>query len=839
MNQTHNQVAIIGAGQAGLSAALFLAETGLSVELIERRDTLGGHGSDWSCMATEGCRYCSACTVAELVEKAKSHPSIHVHTAQHVTRTSKNGNGFELSLNDGKSLQAQAVMLAMGMRPFDPTPLEPLGYGRLEGVTTTVELNRILRENRLNDFLPEGDRAAKVAFIQCVGSRDKENGGAYCSQVCCKVAVRLAHKLSHLRPDAELTVFTIDLQNSGKVFRSFVDEISPRVQFVQGAPAEIRPTAENGLVIIHENPESGGREPLTFDRIVLAVGMTPPAELGDLLNSLGAATDEYGFIDPASLPENVFAIGAATGPTDLINARADALAKAGELAQRLLSNGPVENNKLNLAVIGGGPAAQAVAQAALQRGYQVNLIDEQQRSIEPHEALQYTPSASLVNLTGVLGDFTLTLMTSQGRQRVPAAAIVLATGATRERNLPEGLPTDSTQALFLPELAERMQTDLSALPARIAFWIDREGPEWKAHARQALKLALQLAENGRRISLFSEKMLVHGLYGQALYDKAKQAGVRFLRLKAGSRPRIETDADALHVTLNEATIPGDELQVDCDLLVLAEAVRPNEENQELAILLREDADGEGFMQSPNVRQRPVNGFWRGVAYAGDCHDELEPEELKREALAVISSLDALLRYAKPPELAPVIINEKKCVRCLTCFSVCPHRAIELLKGSQPHILPTACVGCGICAGSCPALAIDHNTSTNEQLAGEGTEPELVLFACERSAALAFEQAQALGLSVSEQRMRLVRVPCAGRVGIESLLDPLIRGAKQVALLGCHEGNCRSKYGSHFGENRIERARIGLGSQSERIRFFPVAANEPESVRDILKSLLPD
>ena len=45
-----------------------------------------------------------------------------------------------------------------------------------------------------------------IAFVQCVGSRNRALGHDYCSQVCCKVALRQAGKLKHLLPGARAGV---------------------------------------------------------------------------------------------------------------------------------------------------------------------------------------------------------------------------------------------------------------------------------------------------------------------------------------------------------------------------------------------------------------------------------------------------------------------------------------------------------------------------------------------------------------------------------------------------------------------------------------------------------
>ena len=235
MPATGKNVMVIGAGPAGLAAALDLNKNGLGVHLVEKNNQLGGQAFNWSCMATEACENCGSCLSADLVDQVTRQDGIHIHTNSRPAHISRTGTGFEVSLagDDQAPMAVDALLLAAGFTPFNPAELSSLGYGRLKKVITTAELNALLKSGRLEELLPR-DKPPAIAFIQCVGSRNAKLGRNYCSQVCCKISLRHANKLLHLYPEAGLMVFHLDLQLIGKQFRHFYNELSDRVTFIQG-----------------------------------------------------------------------------------------------------------------------------------------------------------------------------------------------------------------------------------------------------------------------------------------------------------------------------------------------------------------------------------------------------------------------------------------------------------------------------------------------------------------------------------------------------------------------------------------------------------------------------
>jgi heterodisulfide reductase subunit A-like polyferredoxin/coenzyme F420-reducing hydrogenase delta subunit len=822
-------VVVIGAGPAGLAAALDLNASGLDVHLVEKSDHLGGRAFDWSCMATETCEHCGACLSAELAGKVLRRDKIHIHTNSRPEQVAPTDTGFDVALagpaND--RITADALLLATGFMPFNPAVLGSLGYGQVKNIITTAELNALLKTGRLQSQLPV-DRAPAIAFIQCVGSRNPKLGRDYCSQVCCKISLRQANKLLHLYPEADLAVFHLDLQVIGKQFRHFCRGLAGRVKFIQGVPAEAGFDHEAGAIALYrEGPGMTDRIAGHFDMVVLSIGMGPSEGSAMLAKLTGVTPDDWGFVsqEDAMLPKGVYAAGTVRGPMDILGSIQQGRLAAAAVARDLCGGSKSSDRApFRVAVVGGGNEARQVAEGISAAGYPVVQVATRDDRPPADPALRYQPEARLTAVEGVGGCYGLRLATTKGEVKERVAAIVIASGAKRSHVTQE-------RVLSLDDLAKRQTSDL---PQTVAFWLDYAGPEWKDNAARALIAAMDLAEAGKTVYVMMEKMLVSGLHAQQRYDAARRHGVKFIRVADRSKAGFEATDGALRIHCQDAVLPDTEINFVCDLLVIPDSVQPFQDNIELAGVTAQALDEEGFLQTPNVRHRLVGSPRKGLFFAGTCHDEIGPAELAEEIQSIVAGLNRLEADGTPAEPAP-IIREQLCARCLTCYRTCPHRAIVLQANDKPMIRPEACFACGLCVSSCPAKAISQEAFEDAVLAQTDADVHTVVFTCQRSAWLAVQEASKKGAPFY-RKIKVQPVPCAGRVSVETMMAPLLQGARRVMIAGCHPGNCRSMDSSSLTAKRLQRLRDLAGLSPDELEFFPVAANEPHRLqREILEA----
>ncbi|MCG8635545.1 MAG: FAD-dependent oxidoreductase [Desulfobacterales bacterium] len=806
MNETSPEILILGGGVAGMSAALALKHQDVLVHLVEKQEYLGGNTAAWACMATHTCQNCGACLGHEMADQIRQAENITTHLNTRVTAVKRTETGMEATLSSGKTLTPAKAILATGFSPFDPGNIPSYHTKTLDKVITTAKLNTLIREGKLTDFLGAAGPAPKIAFLQCVGSRDRKGNRDYCSQVCCKISMRHAGKLLRLMPGADISLFYMDLQVIGKEARTAADRLSREISLIQGVPAEILENPETGgMTMVTEDPATQSRKSMEFDLIVLSVGMSPAEESKTTSDIFGAKPNTWGFFntDEADPDPDLIVAGCAGGPKDIVSSSQDGrIAAARALGELDLARTPAA-----IAVIGDGPAAVTIASAVADQGYPACLFGSGK---DIPASVKDMGSAGILAVDGTIGRFSIFHEAGGTKTTLDCGAIIAA---------PQPLQNSNTDAFKgAMGLADFSAMPPGESPDTTLILLDYFGPEFKAPARQALTAALAAKEAGKQVDILMNKMLVHGPEGQRLYDRARKAGIRFLRYETASDVTITPGDKGFGIRLKEATLPGHELLLETNTLVVPDTIAASPLFSELARLLNLGLDMEGFLQPANVRHRLVQSQRKGIFFAGPGHDDIDGTDLAMEIRAILAALAT--QADNTGACGPVTVNEKKCAKCLTCYRVCPHGAIILNEKSRPQIVEAACFACQACVSNCPAFAIESKGFANEDLAVRAQKGRTLVLACERSAALA-----AASLPDTAD---MVRIPCACRISPDMILKALIKGSDRVIISGCHEGNCRSGDGSVIAGQSVDTVKNLPGIPADRVIWKPVAANEPET-----------
>lgn len=238
------------------------------------------------------------------------------------------------------TLEAPALVLATGYQPSDPLSHPHYGYGFSPGVITGWELEQRLRDGAFPEIPGNGRPARRIAFIQCVGSRDQEH--AYCSRVCCAYGLRLARLIRHRLPEAELATFYMDLQNIGLDPQKFQDEALGEVKLIRALPGDVATTAEGTIKLRYLDEVSGQALSTAFDLVVLAVGIAPGPENPRLAELLHLDLTPEGFIQShdalhgtATSRPGLFLAGTVEGPRSIAECIAQATAAAQQVRNYL------------------------------------------------------------------------------------------------------------------------------------------------------------------------------------------------------------------------------------------------------------------------------------------------------------------------------------------------------------------------------------------------------------------------------------------------------------------------------------------------------------------------
>lgn len=228
------------------------------------------------------------------------------------------------------TLRVGAVVWATGWDPYDASRIEYYGFGKHPNVITNVMMERLSAANG-----PTGGRILKlsdlgevrrVAFVQCAGSRD-ENHLPYCSGVCCSASLKQAFYVREQYPDAEVTIFYIDVRALGRLEDLYMKaKADPKISFVKGKVADILSDDTTGeLVLRVEDVEKGQGTTHKADLVVLATGIVPTTAGCPLPSQL--PYDDYGFL-AFSEDSGIIPAGCVKKPVDVAHTVQDATGAA-------------------------------------------------------------------------------------------------------------------------------------------------------------------------------------------------------------------------------------------------------------------------------------------------------------------------------------------------------------------------------------------------------------------------------------------------------------------------------------------------------------------------------
>ena len=252
------------------------------------------------------CRQCLGCRICEDACEAKA-----IDFTQHPTK---------LDLDVG------AVVLAPGFDECLAEQRSELGYGRFDNVVTSIEFERML--SATGPFTStvlrpsDGIMPKRVAWIQCVGSRDKDHD--YCSSVCCMYATKEAVIAKEHHEFMEPTIFYMDIRAYGKGFDAYYERAKEHgIRYVRSMVSKVVQDRKTNNLKLTYVDDTGKATTEEFDMVVLSVGLKPKEGTKEMAQNLGLLLDEHGFcrthpLSPVSTSrEGVFVCGAFEAPKDI------------------------------------------------------------------------------------------------------------------------------------------------------------------------------------------------------------------------------------------------------------------------------------------------------------------------------------------------------------------------------------------------------------------------------------------------------------------------------------------------------------------------------------------
>jgi len=276
------------------------------------------------------CLACGPCAMCRLCAAACKREAVDYSMTDHI-----------VELNVG------AIILCPGLSVFDASKKVEYGHKIFPNVLTNIEFERMLNASgptKGRIVRPsDGVVPKRIAFIQCVGSRDAQTGNTYCSSYCCMAALKQAVIAKEHEPGVRTKIFFMDTRAFGKEFEEYLfraeHEYGVEIERNNRVPnVKEDPATRNLLLIHHTGPEIYEDE---FEMVVISAGVRPPLSADGLAGTLGLKLNKFGFCETDELApvdtsvEGIYVCGTFSGPKDIPDSIAQASAAAGKVAALL------------------------------------------------------------------------------------------------------------------------------------------------------------------------------------------------------------------------------------------------------------------------------------------------------------------------------------------------------------------------------------------------------------------------------------------------------------------------------------------------------------------------
>jgi heterodisulfide reductase subunit A len=413
-------------------------------------------------------------------------------------------------------------------------------------------------------------------------------------------------------------------------------------------------------------------------------------------------------------------------------------------------------------VIGGGLAGISAAQKIAGAGYEVYLVEKETElggkarkihfnlegmdvrsnlesvigEVERNPRIHLFKGTAIEKIDGFVGNFKTRIRANGELKEIEHGVIVVATGAEEYR------PTE-----FMYSRDRRIITQMD-LEAEMALRPDAFGSMKDVVMIQCVGsrndtrpycsriCCSEAIKNGLRLKEINPEINVYILYRdirtygfkEDYYEKAREAGILFIRYDEEREPRVEGDGNGIRVVVYEPIL-RDDLLVETDLLVLSPGIVASAENEELSKMLKVPLNEDGFFLEAHMKLRPVDFATEGIFLAGLAHGPKSMDETLSQANGAAARALTLLTKKELQTIGTVSqVDEKKCAGCGLCESVCPYKAVEIVwkrtavgEKLVAQVNGALCKGCGACTASCRSGSIDLKGFTTEEVVSQIVE----------------------------------------------------------------------------------------------------------------------
>ncbi len=351
------------------------------------------------------------------------------------------------------------------------------------------------------------------------------------------------------------------------------------------------------------------------------------------------------------------------------------------------------------------------------------LLESLKKRVKNNSNLTVYTSARVTNIEGFVGNFEVEVQQNSKSIDLKIGVIIVAVGASLFT--PTGkFSYDGNKRITQYELEEKLKNnEVNAKNIVMIQCVGARNDERKYCSNvccmSALKNALLIKEKNpdANITILFRDLYTPGTYYEEYYRRAREAGVIFLSYKLEKEPVVEENTIKVY---NEYI--GEEIRVPYDLLVLSTPLIANDDNKELAQMLKVPLEENKFFLEAHVKLRPMDFATDGVFICGAAKWPVDITESITQGYAAAGRASTIISHDTiEVEGATSFLpeyNKDLCTGCEVCISVCPYKAISKNEDDEIEITQVLCKGCGVCGATCTNHAIVIRHFTDEQILSE-------------------------------------------------------------------------------------------------------------------------
>ncbi|MBW1743572.1 MAG: CoB--CoM heterodisulfide reductase iron-sulfur subunit A family protein [Deltaproteobacteria bacterium] len=320
-------------------------------------------------------------------------------------------------------------------------------------------------------------------------------------------------------------------------------------------------------------------------------------------------------------------------------------------------------------------------------------------------------------MTGYIGNYSVRFSSGEEVHTEKVGTIIVATGGAPLE--PTGLYNyDGKRVITQSELELKLRD--GKVDAKSVVMIQCVGariPERNYCSRiccmVAIKNSLHIKEivKDAKIFVLFRDIQAYGVENEALFLKAKEAGVRFIRYSLDNLPVVEDGKVKIY---HQAM--GKEVPLPADLVVLSTPIVPHDDAQGVAQILKVPVNEYNFFLEAHAKLSPLDFATNGIYLCGNAHYPASVREAIGQALGAASRASITLSHDTIERVGTVAsVDTGRCSSCFACVKVCPYQVPQMNEEGKADIEPMQCQGCGICVAECPSEAIQFRYVSDEQI----------------------------------------------------------------------------------------------------------------------------